>query len=345
MRRPYQNRRSARVVRPRPRPHDRIVNRRSRPTRRLEPQPDLDALHGGDRHQDPGEAPIEFAIPADMRAEADRKPLRHHLDFAAERVAIGLGLVDPCDHCRAGDRVERAHRRGIGGIVERGRQDRRHRGANPAERDEMRADVDAELGQQSAGDRTGGDACRGLAGGGALEDVACIDAIILQHADEIGVAGAWAGHTAAAQLARRPLGRHHLFPVGPVAIVDQHRDRRADCLASADAGDPLDAILLDLHAGAAAVALHAAAEVRVDGVGGDRQPGGDALDEREEGLAVRFTGGAEGQWHSGGKLTPGGGGDARGANDKAPGRSRAPWSREPPGLRGRCSARHPRSAA
>ena len=82
---------------------------------------------------------------------------------------------------------------------------------------------DAELAEKPPADRAGGDARRRLAGRGALEDVAGIVAIVLEHAGEIGVAGRGARDGALARrgiaLARR--GIHDLLPVLPVAIVDR----------------------------------------------------------------------------------------------------------------------------
>ena len=61
---------------------------------------------------------------------------------------------------------------------------------------------------------------------------------------------------------------------------------------------PLDVVALDLHAGAAAVALHPADEVAIDPLGADRQPGGQPLDQGHERLAVGFAGGGEPQVHA-----------------------------------------------
>ena len=117
--------------------------------------------------------------------------------------------------------------------------------------------------------------------------------------DQVGVAGPGPGDAAPPQLARLGgLGGHDVLPVGPVAVGDQHRDRRAEGLAGADAGEPLDVVALDLHPGAAAVALHPAGEVAVDPLGGDRQAGGEALDDGDERLAVRFARGGEAQVHA-----------------------------------------------
>ena len=77
--------------------------------------------------------------------------------------------------------------------------------ADAAERHEVRADLDAELLEQAPRHGAGRDARRGLARRGALEDVAGIDAIVLEHADEVGVAGPRPGDAPAPRFAgRRP---------------------------------------------------------------------------------------------------------------------------------------------
>ena len=92
-------------------------------------------------------------------------------------------------------------------------------------------------------------------------------------------------------------GIHDFLPVFPVAIGDEHRDRRAERFAGAHAGEKLDVVLLDLHAAAAAVALLAADELLVDVSGEQWQAGGAALEQRDEGFAVGFSGGREANGH------------------------------------------------
>src|SRR5690606_34263945 len=89
-----------------------------------------------------------------------------------------------------------------------------------------------------------------------------------------------------------------------------------------DAGNPFDPVLLDLHPGAATVALHAAAEVGVDPGGIDGKASGNAFDDGDERLAVRFAGGEETKsWHER-KINPaperGEGGGVSSAGDDGP---------------------------
>src|ERR1051326_5798175 len=169
----------------------------------------------------------------------------------------------------------------------------------------MPRDRDAELAQQTLADGGRRHARGRLTRGGALEDVARVGAIVLEQTRKIGVAGPDAGDGALSWRGMRACGRvaadflrpqrriHDLLPVLPIAILYQHRDRRAECLAGADAGEEFNRVLLDLHPSPARVALLTARELVVDVVRGERQPGGHALEDAHEGGSVRFTGGSE----------------------------------------------------
>ena len=87
-------------------------------------------------------------------------------------------------------------------------------------------------------------------------------------------------------LARRlALGRPRRHPPRPVLVVDvadDERERRAERPAVAEAGEHLDAVLLDLLAGRAAVALLPPLQVGVDPVAVELEPGRQAADDRHE---------------------------------------------------------------
>ena len=131
----------------------------------LEPVADLDALDGLDAHDRLGEERIEFAVPVDVAAEADRHTEAEHLDHAAERVAVLGRSLDLGDHRLAGGEIEAAHLVVVDPIELIGRGTR-SAGGHPdiAHLDDVRDDVDAQRLQQRLGDRTGGDASSGLAG-------------------------------------------------------------------------------------------------------------------------------------------------------------------------------------
>ena len=91
---------------------------------------------------------------------------------------------------------------------------------------------------------------------------------------------------------------HDLLPVLPVAIGDEHRDRRAERFAGANAGEKLDGVLFDLHAPAAAVPLLTARELGVDVRGEQRQARGHPFENAHEGGPMRFAGGREAEGHA-----------------------------------------------
>src|SRR5689334_8814218 len=86
---------------------------------------------------------------------------------------------------------------------------------------------------------------------------------------------------------------HDLLPVLPVAILNHHRDWRAQGLARAHAGQELDVVGLDLHSSAAAIALLASRQLYVDVSRDERQSGDHAFEYRDEGGTVRFARGGK----------------------------------------------------
>ena len=131
----------------------------------------------------------------------------------------------------------------------------RHR----TEREHVAGDVDVERGEELAGQRAGGDARGGLAGAGALEDVAHVVAVVLQRAREIGMSGTRTCHRRRAWRRSASAGAS-----APTCIVCcqffQSRLRismATGCRACGPCARPLriSAVSdLDLHAAAAAVA-------------------------------------------------------------------------------------------
>jgi hypothetical protein len=55
-------------------------------------------------------------------------------------------------------------------------------------------------------------------------------------------------------VARHLAGGHDFLPIGPIAILDHHRDGTAESLSVPHAGQITDLIFLDFHPAAAAVA-------------------------------------------------------------------------------------------
>jgi len=89
------------------------------------------------------------------------------------------------------------------------------------------------------GDRTRSNARGRLARTGPLENIADVRSAVLRDAGQIGMAGAGTRDrsTARAPGVGRWLcgGAHRVLPVHPIAILNRHRDRSADCFAGPDA--------------------------------------------------------------------------------------------------------------
>src|SRR5687767_1819912 len=97
---------------------------------------------------------------------------------------------------------------------------------------EMTADLDVELREEPLADGACRDARGRLARRRTLENVARVVAVVLEYSRQVGVARphprdgttAWIGITF-------PRSRvHHVLPVLPIAVRDQHRDGCADGL-------------------------------------------------------------------------------------------------------------------
>ena len=194
--------RSAAALPARP-PRYRIVHLRPGPPRRLDAHPDLHRLYRRDRHQQAGQPAVELPVPAHVAAEPDDDPAGDDLDLAAQRVAGLLGLVDPAHDLGLDRPVEHPDLGAVGGVVERHGQLGGPGTGDAAERDDVAADLDAELVEQPLGQGAGGDPRGGLPGAGALQDVAGVEPVVLEHAGQVGVARPGAGDPPAAQLARR----------------------------------------------------------------------------------------------------------------------------------------------
>ena len=82
-----------------------------------------------------------------------------------------------------------------------------------------------------------------------------------------------------------------------VAVPNEERERCAERAAVAQAGDHLDAVLLELLPGTSSVALLAAREIRVDLVLVELEPGRQAAEDPDERRAVRLARGCQPKRH------------------------------------------------
>ena len=160
----------------------------------------------------------------------------------------------------------------------------------------MRADLDADRREQRLADRAARDARRGLARGGALEHVADVREAVLPDPHEIGVTGAREVHLL--RLGRDRPGVHALFPVDVVAVRDAQGDRTAERASVTHSRNDFRAVLLDLHAAAAAVAELAPSEVGVDPLAVELEARGNPLEDARETRAMGLSRGCEAQRHA-----------------------------------------------
>ena len=238
---------------------DLVVRLRPELVREREALADLDPLHRLDPHQRGGEARVEAVVLRRVAAEPGRDVARAYLDDPADRVARGTGLVDA--------------------------------GAKALLVDGGAGDLDPDRAQQRLRDRARGDVHRRVPRRGALERVPDVVEVVLLDTGEVGVAGARKRHGLRALSLRLALRRPRAHPPRPVLVVavpDDERQRRPERAAVAQAGQHLDAVLLDLLPRRAAVALLAPLQVGVDRVAVEHEPGREAGEDRDEPRAVRL---------------------------------------------------------
>ena len=230
-----------------------------------------------------------------MGADARDEPEGDHAEHAAERLVRLPRGVDLGDHFLARRRVETADRRLVDGVeVLRPEPVPLRRLDAPDARD-VRADLHAERPEERLGQRAGGRSRGGLARRRALEHVAHVAEAELLDAREVGVPGP--RQVDLLDLCLHRPGVHPLLPVLVVAVDDPERDGTPEGAPMANAGGDLGAVLLDLHAPAAAVAELPAREVTVDVLGPELEARRQALDDRGEARAVGFAGGYEAERH------------------------------------------------
>src|SRR2546426_11805633 len=114
---------------------------------------------------------------------------------------------------------------------------------DPTELHDVAADLDVELLEQQLAHGPAGDPGDGLAGAGALQDVARVLAVVLEDAREVGVPRPGPRDLPAARL-RGGLGPrgHHVPPVLPVAVPHEPPAGGARPLARPHARGALDLV-------------------------------------------------------------------------------------------------------
>ena len=307
---------------------DLVVGRRAALASEREAVADLDPLHRLDPHQRRREPRIEPVLAGGVRAEPGKDARGADLDDAAERVAVG-----PCGVDRLLPVLALA-------------ADLEHRAG----------DLDPELAQERLRDGAGRDEHGRMAGARPLERVAHVLVAVLEDTGEVGVAGAWQCHGLRALPGRLAVGRPRVHPPRPVlvvAVADDERERRSQRAPVPEPGEHLDLVLLELLARAAPVALLAAVQVGVDRGAVEREPGGQAGQDRHERRPVRLAGGGESERHAAERTaarmtSTGAGTPVQRSNDAAPcatstsspstsslpaARAAAAWAVSPPSAR------------
>src|SRR2546427_12261599 len=118
---------------------------------------------------------------------------------------------------------------------------------HPTELHDVAADLDVELLEQQLAHGPAGDPGDGLAGAGALQDVARVLAVGLENAREVGVPPAGPRDLAPARLSGDPaLPGHPIRPVLPVAVPHEHTDGGAGRLARPPTARRLHPVRLSL---------------------------------------------------------------------------------------------------
>ena len=125
-----------------------------------------------------------------------------------------------------------------------------------------------------------------MSGRGALESVAHVVVAVLEDACKIRMPRTRQRHGLRALPGGVPFGRPGAHPPRPVLVVDVPDDqgeRRAERSPVPEPCQHLDAVLLDLLAGRAAVALLATLQIGVDRCAIELEPGGQSRQDRHEG--------------------------------------------------------------
>ena len=240
---------------------DLVLGLRSADAGQLEAVPDLDALDGLDAHERAGQAGVEPPVAVHEAAQARGQAVGEDLDHPAEGVAGAFGLVDLGDHRVAGGGVQAAHRRVVDPllIARAPARPRPARRTEPIETTWLRISTPATCRRNARATvpiATRAAVSRALArsstGRASSTSYFCMPA-----------RSAWPGRgrvsgalraCSANRIRVDRVGRHHRLPLGPFGVADADGHRAAHGQPVTHAAGELDLVLLELHAGAAAVA-------------------------------------------------------------------------------------------
>ncbi len=230
----------------------------------LNPASNFDRLHRLQRHHRRGQQCIQPLIPLHVAAKAGWNIVRHHLENSAHRIARAQNLIDFSLHALLGIGIGASQQHFVLACqwLDLLPRDFPIRDRNRANRDYMTQNFHAQLPQQQLGERAYCHPRRRFSSRGALQHIARFREIVLQSSGKIGMARSRRRH-ALVFLRITRLHRQRLFPILPVAILEHHRDRRADRLAVMHPRQKVRPVGFDLHAPPAAKALLPAPEFAV----------------------------------------------------------------------------------
>ena len=265
---------------------------------------DLDALHGLDAHGRGRQASVQAQPGLGVRAETGRAAEGADLDDAAERVAVGRRLVDRGEHALLARRDRSSRSRSRGRVR---RPPRRLRPA-PASTSPT-ASTRPKTAMPSSASRpfviaptaTRAEVSRAEARSSTLRTSSSSYFMTPERS-------AWPGRgsctlrlrraaTSASSSSRDRPRAHGGAPVGVVAVAHDQRQRPAEREAVAHAAEDLDVVLLDALPRAAAVAGLTPRQIGADRVVVEREPRGQAGDDRGDPGTVRLAGGDVAQLH------------------------------------------------
>ena len=155
--------------------------------------------------------------------------------------------------------------------------------------DDVAQDFDTEFCEVGFGECAYGDAGGGFTGARAFEDVAGVVEIVLDAADQVCVAGAWALYFF--EFFRRAFvvfDWHGLGPVLPVFVGYDHCDGGTDGDGVSDARNNVGCVCFNLHAATTAEALLATPQFMIDFFEGYGDARGEAGNCGYQTLAVAF---------------------------------------------------------
>jgi hypothetical protein len=131
-----------------------------------------------------------------------------------------------------------------------------------------------------------GDSCRCLARAGSFEHITNVMSLVLQRSGKIDMPRPGARDRSKGGILRDDAHGHRNPPSIPILVLDEERNGTAQRLSMPHSRGDLDAILLDSHAPAAAIAQLPAPELVIDEVHIDGHPRGQAFEDSNQAFAV-----------------------------------------------------------